>query len=206
MILLSVNVQTEASRRALAAVRRLVGTYSGPACEVVAEAAADLTRSHFRELSQDRHRASQPRNYYQLAADAVEFKAVDGGAEVTIPHTGIALRYFGGTVRPSGRISLVTGKPITRLAVPFSGSEAEGKTPGEFADLFVLSSALGKSTGKAVLARKTSSGGFVALFALLAKTEHEPNETILPENAEYEETAVSAIREMIEEERVQNGL
>lgn len=205
MILMSVNVETEASRAVLAAVRKCCSTYTGPAAGVVAEAAGDLTREHFRKRAADKHRPAQPHNYWLRAADSVVAEAVDGGAKVSIPHTGVALRYFGGTVRPSGRISLVTGKPIRRLAVPFSGSEAEGKTPGEFDGLFVLSRMYGASMNKASLCRKTSSGGIVGLFALLDKTEHEADESVLPSDAEYEEAAVAAIQEMIAEETLKNG-
>ena len=71
MILLSVNVETEASGRAVEAVRHLVGTYSGPACDAVAEAAANLTRRHLLDLARDRHRPAQPRNYYSDVAGSV---------------------------------------------------------------------------------------------------------------------------------------
>lgn len=166
------------------------------ASRVLAEAGADLTREHLYGLASSRHRKGQGLNFYARAADAVVAEPVSGGAEVTIPHVGLALRYFGGTVRASGRISQVTGRPIRMLAIPKKGSEAEGKTPGEFGDLFVVAS---RRSGKAVLAGRKANGMVAVLFFLTPKTTHKPDKSVLPTDAAYLDACKDALTGLLEE-------
>lgn len=163
---------------------------------VVASAGAELTRSHITGIARSRHRPRVRNNFYQDAADSVISKQVADGAEISIPHVGFALRYEGGTIRPSGRISLVTGKPIKKLAIPIKGSPAEGRSPGEFSGVFVIK---GKRKGTAFLAGKKSNGMIGLLFALVAKTEHNPDPSILPTDAQYQTAAMEAIAELLNE-------
>ncbi len=193
MITLGVNAD---SRDLSAYITRLrLALRGAPAARVVAEAGADATRSHLYGLANSRHRQAQRLNFYARAADAVVAEPVTGGAEITISHTGLALRYFGGTVRPSGRTSLVTGRPIRRLAVPIPGKGAEGKTPAEFSNLFMIRS----KGGNALLAGKKPNGMVGLLFMLLAKTVHKADKSVLPTDDAYRAAAQDALAELLEE-------
>ena len=163
---------------------------------VVAEAGADTTREHLRDLARTRHRPGVAQNFYDRAANAVVSGTTSQGAVVTIPHEGLALRYYGGTVRPSGRVSLVTGRPITRLAVPITGKGAEGKTPGDFKDLFVIAS---RRSGKAVLAGRKPGGKVGILFALVKSTRHTADKGVMPADTDYERAASDALDELLTE-------
>ncbi len=194
MITVKVNVK---ANEVTGLIRRLNIAFSGnTAGRVVGEACADTTRDHFLRLAGERHRPGLPRNYYLRAADAVVSEPINGGARVSVAHTGLALRYHGGTVLPSGRISLVTGRPIRALAVPVGGSEAEGKTPGEFQGLFVLSP---KKSDKAVLADRAPDGMVRILFRLIKKSHHTPDPSVLPSDSDYEKGATSALEELVQE-------
>jgi len=175
---------------------KLYGAAAEKGTEVVAEAAAELTRTHIDGIAGKRHRSRSPRNYYAEAAASVIREWDDNTATVSIPHAGFALRYYGGTVRPSGRTSLITGKPIRRLAIPISGSPAEGKTPGDFKDIFFLKS----KKGNGLLAQDKGNGLISVLFSLHDKTEHEEDKSILPTDAEYDAAVVKAIETLIEEQ------
>lgn len=194
MIDISVNLDERGLR---GFVRSLQWALQGPeASEVVGEACADLTRDHLRGLSARRHRSGLPHSFYARAADAVVSEPVRNGAAVTISHEGLALRYYGGTVRPSGRVSLVTGRPITRLAIPKKGSGAEGKTPGDYKDLFVIAS---RRSGKAVLAGRKPGGKVGILFALVKSTRHTADKGVMPADADYERAASDALDELLTE-------
>jgi len=194
--MLDINVKFDGSG-AVGLLRKLQWTFQGSAAAaVVAEACGDLTRGHLRRLAGRRHRPGIAHNFYLRAADAVVAERVTGGAAVTIAHEGLALRYYGGTVRPSGRISLVTGRPIRALAVPKPGSGAEGKTPGEFGKLFVVAS---KRSGKAVLAGRGPAGMVRVLFLLLKSAEHKADKSVLPKDRAYQEAGAEALDDLLAE-------
>lgn len=176
-------------------VSRLYGVAADDAPRIIALAARDLTTAHLTGIANKRHH-SPYRNFYQDAADAAEAKFDNASASVEIPHTGLALRYYGGTVRPSGRISLITGKPIERLAIPIKGSGAEGKTPGDFKGVFFIK---GRYSGKSFLAGKKPNGMIGLIFALVPKTRHTADKSILPTTEEYNDVAVNALTQLLEE-------
>ena len=198
MIALSVNIDDKPVRKLLKKLPR--DLRGAPANAVVAEAAAEKARAHLRALSSERHRASGPRSFYLRAAEAVVALSDDSGAVVEIPHTGLALRRYGGEVSPSGKTSLVTGKPIRRLAVPKEGSEAEGRTPYDFRGKVSLVITKRK---KAFLGKPEADGSFTPLFWLVESTRHEPDPSVLPTDAEFQSAAVEALEEFVKE--IDNG-
>ncbi len=192
--MLEVIVNTE---EITALFSRLHGAAEKDAPRVVAESAAELTRRHLEGVASRRHRSHVKRNYYLEARDSVVHDHDGSSAWVEIPHVGFALRYYGGTVRPSGRVSAITGRPIKRLAIPLSGSEAEGKTPGDFDDAFVIK---GRRKGTALLAGRKGNGMIGLLFALVKKTEHKADLSVLPTASEYNNAAVEALETLIQEQ------
>jgi hypothetical protein len=93
-------------------------------------------------------------------------------------------------------VSLITGRPIKRLAIPLSGSEAEGKTPGEFKNAFVVK---GRRRGSLLLAGKKGNGMIGLLFALVEKTEHKADKSILPEERDYQSAVEKSLNKLIDE-------
>lgn len=68
-------------------------------------------------------RASQSRYFWPEASQSVTPPRLDGNmAVVLITKKGVRLHWMGGTVRPSGKTSRVTGRPIKSLLVPFDDS------------------------------------------------------------------------------------
>lgn len=164
---------------------------------MVAEAAADKVREHFQKLHDTRHRGVTAKSFYLSALDSVEQTATAEEAKVIIPHTGAALRYYGGRVEPSGKISLITGKPITHLAIPRKGSEAEGKTPADYKGQD-LELGFGKKSlylGK----REGESKKLTPLFWLVEGSDHKEDKSVLPTDDELVEASEEAIGEYLEE-------
>lgn len=63
--------------------------------------------------------------YYWHGADAGTRVSLTGDptqAAVTVHQVGVRLHYYGGTVRPTGHPSEVTGKPTKSLLIPFEDS------------------------------------------------------------------------------------
>lgn len=192
MLTLNVNMADAKVRETLAAVSEKLSPESCAAA--AAEAGADVVRDHFITLARSRHRSGQRINYYLQAADSVIREPSGGTALIRVPHTGIAQRYFGGTVYPSGRISAVTGKPIRRLAIGLSGTPGEGHVPADFAGLFCIPSDDGE---KAVLARE-SGGGVQALFALVPKAVQHADSSVLPADDALLDAAAQSILDLYE--------
>lgn len=194
MLTLDVNTDDTSVRELLAAVSATVSPES--CATVVAEAGADTVRAHFVKLSRARHRPAQRINFYLQASDSVIRETNGTEALIKIPHTGIAQRYYGGTIKPSGRPSKITGQPITRLAVGLSGTPGEGHVPADFNDLFlIVKKKQGNDKGAAFLARRSQSG-IQVLFVLLTQVRQAADTTILPTNSELLDNAAEAILDL----------
>lgn len=77
-------------------------------------------------------RASQSRYFWPEAAQSVTPPRLDGKmAVVLITKKGVRLHWKGGTVRPSGKTSRVTGRPIKSLLVPFDDSPIRRRSLAE---------------------------------------------------------------------------
>jgi hypothetical protein len=192
MITLEVNMADAAAREALERASKALAPEAMAA--VAAEAGADVVRDHFTDLSRSRHRPGQRVNYYLQAADSVVRETQGGTAFVKIPHTGIAQRVYGGLIRPSGRPSKVTGKPVRRLAVGLKGSPGDGHVPADFPDLFVVAS---KDENKAFLARKSGSG-IQRLFILLDRVVQRADPSVLPRDDRLLDAAAQSILDLYE--------
>lgn len=123
--------------------------------------------------------------------------AIDPAAgTVTITRRGFRYQVKGGTIRPSGRLSLLTGKPITRLAIPIH-AKAHGMNPSELGPLFVLKS---KAENRAYLARTTGRGKnakLELLFALKASVTHQPDPTLLPDARTLSQAIHTAFKKLL---------
>ena len=137
-------------------------------------AAAKTVRNHFRALDAQRHRGLSTRNFYGGAAGATDYEVDDKGIVVVVgdgqfPGNSIALRYFGGVVKP---------RNAKYLTIPVA-DEAEGKRVWEIenklGDSEELSWIVNRRTGKGVITL-----GDRVLYALTKKTTHKADKTVLP--------------------------
>ena len=106
------------------------------------------------------------------------------------------MRYATTAPCPSRRVSLVTGRPIKRLAIPIKGRGAEGRLPKDFKGLFVVAS---KRSGKAVLAGRGPSGLVRALFTLVKSSTHKADKSVLPTDDQYTAAGADALDELLAE-------
>lgn len=133
-------------------------------------------------------------NYYARAARATAINPQAG--TVTIASRGFRYQLKGGTLRPSGRLSLLTGRPITRLAIPIH-AKAHGKNPSDFGPLFLLQS---KAENRAYLARTTGRGKAAKLellFDLKASVTHKPDPTLLPDARTISQAIHTAFKKLL---------
>jgi hypothetical protein len=136
-------------------------------------------------------------HFWRKAAESVTFGSDADSSYVSVSQLGVRLRYAGAPqgIGPSGRTSSVTGKRITKLAIPATGV-AYGRTPGEFADLRLV---VFKSQGKAALVQKPEEGMHLGkiMFWLVSRTKPIPaDRTVLPPNQVVLGMAVMRIRQM----------
>lgn len=193
MLTLNVNIADATVQRTLSATAAVT---PADCSRVAAEAGADTVRANFAQLASRRHRPRQRINYYLQAADSVIREVHGSQALIRIPHTGIAQRYYGGIIRPTGRPSKVTGKPVQKLAIGLSGSPAAGHTPADFTDLFlVVRKPQAGSKGGAYLARRKNSG-IEFLFVLLSQVSQSADSTVLPPETRLASAAAEAILDL----------
>jgi hypothetical protein len=92
--------------------------------------------------------------YWDKAADSIQQPNIESdGVSVSVNKPGVALHYFGGTVKPGKSISRFTGRPTTLLTLP-ARTEAYGKSAGEFNNLKMV---WGKGGRPVALAEDTAS-------------------------------------------------
>ncbi len=110
---------------------------------------------------------------------------------------GVRRHYTGGgIIKPSGRISEITGKPIQYLTIPINGA-AHGKTVAMMralgVDLYRKGSALFAKSGGA------RSDSDVAMFALKKSIGPQtPNPAIIPTPQQYFETVALVVKNLTE--------
>lgn len=143
-----------------------------------AHAVASLVRSHLHNLP--------GKSFYKQAADSVSVTSHLNSYSVTISQPGIALQFFGGTVRPSGRISSVTGRPTRALLIPLlpkSQLQQHSSSP------FVITS----RSGALLLVSKNTPEQSLTPLALLRKSATiKPHPHILPSHELIISTASKA--------------
>lgn len=122
-------------------------------------------------------------NYWQRVHDSASSETTQSGktysTTVTLTGVGLRMKSTGGIIRPTGRTSTVTKKPIRHLTIP-KHAEAHGKTVSDFdGELFR------KGGG---LFRKVDD---VLMFILTKSAKIKPDPNILP-------PASDVIKEMTE--------
>lgn len=104
-------------------------------------------------------------------------------ASLTVSHKGVRLQYLGGTVRPTGKISEITGKPIKTLLVPLKGSPLKNKSLKELPidrDSIKVIPREGKSSLLAAITGKGKKAQLTPLAVLLKQTTITPDDRVFP--------------------------
>lgn len=188
--------------RATPAIRDMMARLRSDDLKAIAgRAGANVVRYWLRTLDSSRANALGGRrtNFYGKAATATFSQPTADGAEVHTAATGILYQRFGGVLKPSGRISSVTGKAIVHLAIP-ARAEAHGRLPSDFNNLLpMIRWRDGKRTvvgleeaqsqdisfgsmrkdGSRKLKRGAQRGGGV-MFWLVKSAQKGPDEDVLP--------------------------
>jgi len=167
---------------------------------IVGRAAVGEVKAHFRELDRSRSNSlgGKRTHFYAKAGRSTHQRNLADGVAVVISHTGIAQRYFGGTIRP------VNAK---RLAIP-ARAEAHGKRPREFSNLEVVyfrSGAMALQERSATSLRKTKKGfkkgksvGGGIMFWLVKQVTHKADPSVLPTERRLADNAERVLVSYIE--------
>lgn len=190
MLKVEVNFSDEGLQAALAS---LAGDLQGMAeiHQAMAQGVEETTRSHLLGLNS----RSPNTGFYAKAARSVESSWDSAAGTVRVPHRGAALRYSGGRVNMKDKLlALPTDK------VPVRGDER--MRPGEFADLaFIPNRKGGVSVTRGFLVegqmnkkgtRLVPKKGGALMFVLRAWTDHDPDPTVIPDDATLTLSATEA--------------
>lgn len=149
-------------------------------------AVAVAIRKNFRTLADK----SQSRYYWRGAIDSTEVdqQASNGVATIRISQVGVRLHWKGGTVRPTGRPSEVTGKPTRSLLIPFDDSPLRKtrQTLKEWSgtkQIRVIKSRRGCPILIATEEKKTRTN-ITWLGKLVRSTHHDPRPEVMPTSEE----------------------
>lgn len=166
-------------------IRRLSDITPQQRAEVLHSAAG-----HVRGTLEEHFRKLPGRKFWTDAADSVNVRAqtsVRGKAKarVEVLKHGVALRFFGGVVKPRGNISELTGRPTKSLLIPGKELRANG---GELIDvvknpkkLHVIKTKAGKVLLVEDIPGKKGKEAEVRIHGQLVKrTVHKPNPRVLP--------------------------
>lgn len=177
MLSFKVRVADRVTSKATAVQR---GIERGVHRKVMAKAASEVVKDNFVTLDRQRH-SGGTFHFYGRAARATSSGVQGRSAFVSIDHEGIALRRFGGTVKPR------TAKYLSIPAI----DQAQGKRAREFDDLHFRRNASGNG------GRLCDPTGRV-YFWLVKQSTHKPDPSVLPTDGEIQEAAVDAVKEWVE--------
>ena len=190
------------------AISQTLGKFAGLTGEEVATQSSgslrDVTRDHFFAYGTahpNKFRVD-PTGYWNKAGAATTTSV--SGSEVTIEIVekkglgglvGVRRHYTGGgTIKPSGRISEITKRPIQYLTIPINGA-AHGKTVAMMKSLGVM-----YRKGSALFLQPNGSprsDSDVAMFALKKSIGPQtPNPSIIPTPQQYFETVALVVKNL----------
>ena len=142
-----------------------------------------------------------PTGYWNKAGQATKSSSSGDTINIIVDEKGTpglvgVRRHYtgGGTIKPSGRISEITQKPIQYLTIPINGA-AHGKTVAMMkalgVDLYRKGSALFAKSGN------TRSDSDTAMFALKKSIGPQtPNPAIIPTPQQYFETVALVVKNL----------
>ncbi len=161
----------------------------GTAMEVAVEG---KVKANFDILSRTPNKlGGQTTAFWKRAGDSVTTKVSGSTVTLTITQKGVALQYYGGTVKPSGKPSEITGKPIKFLTIP-KVAAAHGKSVATLRSLGVdLYPGRGGLLRQAGDTRNPDTDEM--WFVLAKKATIKPNPRVLPPASEITAAAAEAL-------------
>jgi len=154
------------------------------------------TVMHLCEEHLDRHYVGKPNKlggsstgYWGKVLKSIAGTMAGDTVTVTMSGVGLAMKYYGGVIKPSGRISSVTGKPITRLAIPIDAA-AHGKVPAMFGKSLIR---VGGGLFSPLAGRQIGQ----QLFILAKQATIKPDKNILPADIVVQTRCAQAIELLV---------
>ena len=191
-------------------VNQTLSKFAGLSGEEVAAQSAnptrELTADHFFAYGTahpNRFRVT-PTGYWNKAGQATKSSSSGDTVNIVVDEkgepglVGVRRHYTGGgTIKPSGRISEITGKPIQYLTIPINGA-AHGKTVAMMQRLGVDLYRTGSALFMHSKGSKRSDSD-TAVFALKKSIGPQtPNPTIIPTPQQYFETVALVVKNLTE--------
>ncbi len=163
--MISVEVNNVLAGHTLAEAKGLLGRLPGIFRGAALEAAQDHLEANY--VGKPNKLGGASTGYWAKVHSSARGESDGTAATVTLSGIGLRMKWEGGDIFPSGRVSAVTGKPIKRLAIPIA-PEAHGKVPG----MFTL-----EREGNTLV---KAGGGGGAMFRLVRKVRIKPDRNIFP--------------------------
>jgi hypothetical protein len=201
----NVSLTIDGTQRVNQTLSKFAGLSGAEVATASVNPARELTADHFFAYGTahpNRFRVT-PTGYWQKAGRATKSSSSGDTVNIVVDEkgepglVGVRRHYTGGgTIKPSGRISEITGKPIQYLTIPINGA-AHGKTVAMMqrlgVDLYRKGGALFAKSGGG------RSDSDVAMFALKKSIGPQtPNPSIIPTPAQYFETVALVVKNLTE--------
>jgi hypothetical protein len=201
----NVSLTIDGNQRVNQTLSKFAGLSGAEVATASVNPTRELTADHFFAYGTahpNRFRVT-PTGYWNKAGQATKSSSSGDTVNIVVDEKGTpglvgVRRHYtgGGTIKPSGRISEITGKPIQYLTIPINGA-AHGKTVAMMqrlgVDLYRKGSALFAKSGG------TRSDSDVAMFALKKSIGPQtPNPAIIPTPQQYFETVALVVKNITE--------
>jgi hypothetical protein len=201
----NVSLTIDGTQRVNQTLSKFAGLSGAEVATASVNPTRELTADHFFAYGTahpNRFRVT-PTGYWQKAGRATKSSSSGDTVNIVVDEkgepglVGVRRHYTGGgTIKPSGRISEITKKPIQYLTIPINGA-AHGKTVGMMQALGVI-----YRKGSALFLQPNGqkrSDSDVAMFALKKSIGPQtPNPSIIPTAQQYFETVAIVVKNLTE--------
>lgn len=145
-----------------------------------------VVQDHFAKFAMgNRNRFGRPSTFWRRMRGATRAESTASAAAVVMERE-VALRRFGGTIRPTG--------PRKALTIPVS-PRAYNRKAASFDGLFFVKP---KKNGNVFLARKGRKGAIELMYLLLPKATIKPNPDVLPTDVQLTDAVKEAATQFLE--------
>lgn len=180
-------------RSLLAKVKKTVEHEITPVVEM---AAADAVQDHLATnyVGKPNKLGGVSTGYWAAVSNGMEATHDKESVNITLRGAGLRMKYEGGIIRPTGRISSATGKPIRFLAIPMD-AQSHGKVPAMFGKALYVGAVKEDGTGAGLFLQvgPTKSQSDPLLFWLARSATIKADKNILPPPATVQRVAGEAI-------------
>jgi len=149
-----------------------------------ADAMLEVTRNHLLALP--------GRSFYRDAATSLERNSTPDEDQVRVVKRGMALQYYGGTVKAGKGRSSKTGMPTKYLSIPVNNAIRD--MPGRYPNLTFIKI----NDDLAALVIPLPDNDFKPIFWLKKEVTIRPHKYILPKDEQYNRAAKEGALEYIE--------